>query len=113
MHELAIARSILDIIAEEARAQGFCRVTKIRLAIGALATVEPDALTFGFEAVSRGTEADGAALDIERPPGRGRCARCGERWALRERGEACPACGGYRVLVTGGDELRVIDLEVE
>ena len=113
MHEVAIARSILEIVAEEARAQGFSRVTKIRLAIGALATVEPDALAFGFEAVSRGTQAEGAALDIERPPGRARCEQCGARWALLQRGDACPACGGFDMTVTGGDELRVIDLEVE
>lgn len=113
MHELALAQSIVDIVAGEARAQGFARVTRVRLAIGALSIVEPDALAFGFEAVSRGTAAEGAALDIERPAGKGLCAACGGEVGIAQRGEGCPACGSFQVMVTGGDELRVTELEVE
>jgi hydrogenase nickel incorporation protein HypA/HybF len=113
MHELALAQGILEIVAGEARTQGFSRVMKIRLAIGALAMVEPDALVFGFDAVSRGTEAEGAVLDIARPPGRGYCAGCGEQVELGQRGDPCPGCGGYQLMVIGGDELRVTELEVE
>ena len=97
MHELALAQSIVDIVAGEARAQGFARVTRIRLAIGSLAIVEPDALAFGFDAVSRGTAAEGAVLDVDRPPGTGFCAQCGAQVEMSQRGDACPACGSHQV----------------
>jgi len=113
MHELSLAQGIVDIVAEAARAQSFSRIRRIRLAIGALAQVEPDALSFGFDAVSRGTMAEGATLDIERPSGAGYCLGCSGQVELIQRGDPCPACGGFDVMVTGGDDLRVTELEVD
>lgn len=113
MHELALAQGIVDIVLTQARAQQFAKVKTIRLAIGGLAQVEPDALAFGFDSVSRGTVAEGAALDIQRPPGEGYCLRCDGKVTLARRGDPCPGCGGYQVMVTGGDELRVVELEVD
>ncbi len=113
MHELALAQGIVEIVEAQARAQAFRRVTGIRLSIGALAQVEPDALVFGFDAVSRGTVAAGAALRIERPAGAGSCMGCGALVRLERRGDACPSCASFQVLVTGGEELRVVELEVD
>jgi hydrogenase nickel incorporation protein HypA/HybF len=31
---------------------------------------------------------------------------------VRQRGDACPACGSYQLQVTGGMELRVLDMRV-
>lgn len=113
MHELALAQGIVDIVLAQARAQRFAKVKTIRLSIGGLAQVEPDALTFGFDSVSRGTVAEGAVLDILRPPGEGYCLTCDGKVALARRGEPCPGCGGFQVMVTGGDDLRVVELEVD
>ena len=113
MHELALAQGIIDVVEAQARAQRFSRVTRVRLVVGALASVEPDALRFGFEAASRGTIAEGAALDIEQPPGAGHCVACGAEVTLSSRGAPCPGCGSFMVLMRGGDELRVEDLEVQ
>jgi hydrogenase nickel incorporation protein HypA/HybF len=33
--------------------------------------------------------------------------------ALAERVGACPECGGHKVQMSGGDEMRVKELEVE
>jgi hydrogenase nickel incorporation protein HypA/HybF len=32
---------------------------------------------------------------------------------VAQRFDACPDCGGYQLQVTGGDELRIKELEVE
>lgn len=112
MHELALAQAIVDIVEAQARKDRFTRVARIHLAIGRLALVEPEALTFGFEAVSRGTIAQGAQLAIERPPGTASCRECGQSVPLLQRGAACPRCGGFQLDVTGGDELHVTELEV-
>lgn len=113
MHEMALTESIVDIIAEEARKHGFGKVRLVRLQVGALAHVEPEALRFCFDAVSRGTVAEGAALDIVRPPGEGWCPDCGKTVALQERFGACPECDGGDVRMTSGDELRIEELEVD
>lgn len=113
MHELALTENIVEIVAEEARSRGFARVRVVRLEIGAMSHVEPAALRFCFDAVARGTIAEGAALDIIRRRGEGWCPDCERTVALDERFGPCPACGGRRVQMTSGDELRVHELEVD
>ncbi|HBZ57355.1 MAG TPA: hydrogenase maturation nickel metallochaperone HypA, partial [Syntrophobacteraceae bacterium] len=59
MHELAIAQNVLDVVLEEGHRHGLAQVTSIRLEVGALAAVVPDALRFCFEMVSQQTIAAG------------------------------------------------------
>lgn len=113
MHEAALARGIVDIVEEQARAQVFRRVRRVRIAIGALSHVEAEALAFGFDAASRGTLAEGAILDIVQPPGRGHCMGCDQVVPVKARGEPCPECGSYQWLLIGGDEMKVEELEVD
>ena len=61
MHELALATEVVSICA--ARAEG-ARVVRVRLEVGRLAAVLPDALRFCFDACANGTLVQGAALDI-------------------------------------------------
>ncbi len=113
MHEMALTENIVEIVQEEARRHGFDRVRVVRLEIGALSHVEPEALSFCFEAIARGTVAEGAALDIIRAPGEGWCLDCAKTVPLSERFGACPECGARRVRMTSGVELRIHELEVE
>lgn len=112
MHEMALTESIVEIVTEAARKEGFDRVRVVRLEVGALAHVEPEALRFCFDAVSRGTVAEGATLDIMRVTGEGWCLDCGKTVPLEERFGPCPECGQSHVQMTSGDELRVAELEV-
>jgi hydrogenase nickel incorporation protein HypA/HybF len=113
MHEMALAASIVELVEEHARRDVFTRVRSVRLAIGALSHVEPRALEFGFDVVTRGTVAEGATLVIERPAGTGYCTDCEKNVAIAAHGDVCPSCGGSRWMLVGGDEMRVVDLEVE
>ncbi|MGF1639671.1 MAG: hydrogenase maturation nickel metallochaperone HypA [Rhodospirillales bacterium] len=112
MHELALCQSVVDLLRREATARQFSRVTLVRLQIGAFSCASAEALEFCFEAVTKGTLAEGAHLDLVRVPGRAWCMNCGETVTIRERTDCCPQCGGYELNVTGGDELRVQELEV-
>ncbi|MGE5336350.1 MAG: hydrogenase maturation nickel metallochaperone HypA [Gemmatimonadota bacterium] len=112
MHEMSLAEGVLDVIEDAAQAQGFSRVTAVWLEIGRLAAVEPDALRFSFDAVKRGTIADRARIEIVDVPGQAWCMKCGDTVAIDERGAACPACGSYQLQVSGGEDLRVKELEV-
>jgi hydrogenase nickel incorporation protein HypA/HybF len=62
--------------------------------------------------VTRGTLAEGAALEIEEIPGRAWCMPCGESAALAARGDACPRCGSYQLQIIDGTQMRVKELEV-
>jgi hydrogenase nickel incorporation protein HypA/HybF len=112
MHELAIAESVLEIVERTARTSGGERVAAVWLEIGALSHVQPEALQFCFDAVTRGSLAAGARLDIATIPGTAWCMPCGETVPLAAFGEACPHCGSYQLAVSQGDEMRVKEIEI-
>jgi hydrogenase nickel incorporation protein HypA/HybF len=113
MHEVSLVENIVALIEDERRRQAFSRVRAVCLHVGALGHAEPDALRFCFDAVTRGTVADGAALSIVTVAGSGRCSACSRTVALADRFDACPLCGCENVLMIAGDELRLAELEVE
>ena len=113
MHEMALCESVLSILEEQARTQDFRRVSTVWLEIGELSCVEPEALRFCFGAVSSGTLAADADLQIIRTPGQGWCMTCSRTVPVRQRYDACPECGGYQVQVTAGEEMRIRELEVD
>ena len=110
---MSLTESIVEIAVEAAGREGANRVRRVFVDVGALSRVEPDALLFCFAAVSAGTIAEGAALDIQRIPGAGWCMDCGKTVPLAERFGPCPACGRYHVQMTAGDEMRVREIEVD
>jgi hydrogenase nickel incorporation protein HypA/HybF len=107
---MSIAESVLGIVEDTARREGFARVSEVRLEIGRLAAVEVEALRFCFDVVMRGSLADGARLAIDETPGTAWCFDCSKPVAVTARGEPCPACGGAKLQVSGGTEMRVKDL---
>ena len=113
MHEASLAGGVLQLVEDTAQREGFSRLLVLRLEAGQLAGVDSRALRFALESLAPGTVLDGARFEIEEPPGQAWCMGCGQTVAIAQRGDACPACGGYQLQATGGMELRVIDMEVE
>ncbi|WP_428547384.1 hydrogenase maturation nickel metallochaperone HypA [Profundibacter sp.] len=113
MHEMSICESILGVIEAQAVAQSFRKVRWVRLEIGPLAGVETEALRFSFDVVTRGSLAEGAALEIIAPPVTAWCMLCAEAVEVSQRFDPCPKCGSHQVQITGGDELRIKDMEVD
>ena len=72
MHELSIANAILEAAQNEAAKHPGVRVTKVGVRIGSLAGVDPDALSFGFDALKKETELAAAGLGIGFVPRRPR-----------------------------------------
>ena len=113
MHEMSLAESVLQIIEDTARKQGYTRVKTVWLEIGQLACVEQESLRFCFDVVMRDSVAHQARLEIIEIAGQGRCAKCSVEMPIAGLYQACPNCGSYEIQVTGGDEMRVKELEVE
>ncbi len=70
MHELAIAESVVSSVLERTGEQS---VSVVRLRVGRLSGVVPDALTFCFELATAGTALEGASLEIAVEHGRAHC----------------------------------------
>jgi Zn finger protein HypA/HybF involved in hydrogenase expression len=66
VHELALMEDLISAILESS---GRARVQVVRLQIGPFAGVVVEALRFCFDVCAKGTEVEGAVLDIERSAG--------------------------------------------
>jgi hydrogenase nickel incorporation protein HypA/HybF len=110
---MSLAQGILEILEDTARRESATRVKTVWLELGALSSVEPEAMTFCFDVVTRGTVADGARLNIEAVPGKAWCLQCNQPTPIARRDDACPLCGGYQLQVADGTQMRVRELEIE
>jgi hydrogenase nickel incorporation protein HypA/HybF len=108
MHELAITQSVVETVTIRT---GDAHVAGVRLRVGRLSGVVPDAVRFCFDLVTAGTPLEGAVLDIEQPEGRGRCRSCGDEFVLPDLLLLC-RCGSADVEVISGQELAVASVEM-
>lgn len=113
MHEMSLCENIIQILEQEANRLAFEHVHCVRLEIGALAGVEIDALRFCFDAITGGTLAEGAQLEIIEQPAMAWCLYCQHHVEIVQRQAPCPRCGAYHLQIPEGDKLRIKDLEVE
>lgn len=113
MHEMSLAQSVVKIVEEAAAGAGHGRVTAVWVEIGALSSVEPEALRFCFDAVAKDGVADGARFEIVPVPGAGWCMHCSRTVSIGALYDACPDCGRHQVQPTAGTGMRVREIEVE
>lgn len=113
MHELTLADEMVRLIESAAQTQGFQRARVVRLEVGTLSCVEPDAMALAFEAASLGTCAEGAELVLMSVDAQGTCPACGHKQTLQALYDACESCDYLPMRVLTGTQLRIRDLDVE
>ena len=113
MHEMGIANSILEGVDAEMRRHPGAKPVKVGVRIGELAGVDPDALSFAFEALTLDTPLAALQIDIEYVAPRSRCRDCGREFEVRNYELFCPACGSLNAERLSGDELEFKYLEIE
>ncbi len=113
MHELGIAQEIISLIEAEQKRRDYKRIVSVHLRLGALSGVDPDALTFGYEAATLDTPLAECRLVIETVAIRGRCRNCRAEFSVDDWLFACPICLSHDVDVIQGDEMQIDHLVVE
>jgi len=106
-------QSALDAALEQTRAAGGTRLCVLRLRVGALSGAVPEALSFAFDALVRGTQAEGATLAIELVPARFWCDPCRGEFVSESLLADCPRCGKLSRELRSGRELQIASLEIE
>jgi hydrogenase nickel incorporation protein HypA/HybF len=110
VHEIGLCQSVLAAVEGKA---GGRRVTGVRLRVGALHRVGPEAFEQTFSMVASDSVADGADVEVVVVPVEGHCQACGQDWKAEDQLPLCPECGSTDVTLTGGDELVLESLEIE
>lgn len=113
MHELALAKGIIDIVSSEQRRQGFERVRKIKLRVGELSGVVPECIREFFPIAAADSPARDAELVIESVPAVFLCLSCGYEGAPDRKNACCMSCGSTDVKLTAGREFYVESITVD
>ncbi len=113
MHEMSIAESLIEIINEEMLKNSASRLISVRLNIGEMSGVVPEALETCFEVLTADTGMKGAVLKMEIIPLEGHCRKCDENFPIKDYNFTCPRCGTGEIDVVSGREMNIVDMEVE
>lgn len=109
MHELGITQNIVAIVQSHA---GTRKVRRVKLEIGRLSAILPDAVRFCFDVCAEGTVLQGAVLEIVEVEGRGLCKQCKREIPLSLLAGNC-ICGSREINCIAGEELNIKEMEVE
>ena len=110
MHELGLCEAIIQRV--EARA-GSRPVARVRVQVGRLHHVHPEAFEQSFAIAAAGGVAEDAVAELVLLPVRSRCVGCGAEHEDLEQTLACSACGSVDIELTGGDELTLELIEYQ
>lgn len=113
MHELSIATEIITIAQKEMTERRLDTIKAVGVRLGALSGIDPEALSFGFQAGTIDTPLADVELIIEQVPVKGRCRSCGRGFQVDEFIFLCPHCQSTDMELTQGEELEIAHLIVE
>jgi len=111
MHELSIAQSIVDILRDQMRVHKLSKVESVGLRVGVLRGIEVASLNLSFDVLTAGSPLEGARLEVEEVPMRGRCVACQKDFVLETWFDDCPFCHETQVEITSGKELDIVAIE--
>ena len=111
MHELSLANDILQVVRNESQKVGGKRLWEIRARVRkSIHHMEESSLGICFEAVAKGTIAEGAKVTIEIIPPTLRCKECDFTFLAQGNDLVCPICRKSNLEELDADE---IDLECD
>jgi hydrogenase nickel incorporation protein HypA/HybF len=113
MHEMSIAQSLITILQEEMAKNGAKSLRSVRLSIGEMSAIVPESLSFCFEIIIQGTPLEGAKLLMDRIPLKGYCGKCERPFDIKDFVFVCPTCGSTNIETIEGQELSIVEMEVE
>ena len=113
MHEVGLMSETLRLAEEKALAAGATRIHEIRMRIGRLASVVPDALNYAFEILRDGTMAAGGTLKIDTVDAVCWCAQCQQEFPTPDLIYDCPRCGQPSGQLRQGREMELVSMEIE
>lgn len=112
MHEISIMQATLDLALATAKKSAAARIHSLRMRIGVMTGVVPEALQFAFEALREGTLAAEATLQIETIPAACWCPACQREFVAQDWLQECPQCHRSGGELRRGMELELASMEV-
>ncbi|NEW59997.1 hydrogenase maturation nickel metallochaperone HypA [Sulfurovum sp. bin170] len=113
MHEYSIVQSLIESCEEHVKTNSATRVTKVVIKIGVVSGVEPYLLESAFELFKEETVCDGCAFVMNIQKVKIECNSCNSQSELEKNEYCCPNCNGVDIEVLDGEEMFLMQLELE
>jgi hydrogenase nickel incorporation protein HypA/HybF len=116
MHELAVSRSILQIVLDHTGKNGAHKVRKIFLKIGEMRNLEEDWIQRYFNQISKGSNAENAIIHVIKVPVVFICKICHKEFYAsfkEDRKILCSHCNGFDYDLLSGREFIIDKIDVE
>ncbi len=129
MHEMTITKALYDLALSEAQAHDAEQVTGLRVQVGALTGIDPSAVVFYLETISKGSPLEGAHVAFEKSMPAAKCRACEHQmtipvedntdqltfshmWLRDYADMVCEQCGQPDFELVGGNEFALISMDV-
>lgn len=113
MHSLAMAQDILKAVLVEAEKNNIQRIKAINVRMEDEHFTESDSLQFCLEAVTKGTVAEGAQIDIDLVERTAECPQCALVFPFDHHFPICPRCGNRNLKLPEVEEPVQVTLKTE
>lgn len=113
MHELSIARNIVEIAESYARNNQVKGITRIDVDVGIFSGVVMDALEFAMEEAVKGSVLEHAEVALHEIPGSAACNQCKHVFEPDDFFGVCPNCREMDFEITRGKELQIRSMHVK
>jgi len=110
MHELGICEDVVHAVEGKA---GGRKVARIRIGAGKLLAIDQDSFQQSFVVATEGTALAEAKIELVEMPITVRCSECGHEETASALPSSCSHCGGVELVLRGGDELILQEIEYE
>ncbi len=113
MHEYSIVQSLLDSCEENAAKNNAKKVTKVVVKIGVMSGVEPELLKTAFDTFKEKTICQDAEFIINIQPVVVKCNNCLVESTLQKLEYRCPKCKSTQLDILDGEEMYLMQLELQ
>jgi hydrogenase nickel incorporation protein HypA/HybF len=112
MHELSLAKGIIEIIQQNIPAAELLKVRLVTVRIGAMSGVVPESLEFSYQSLTAETQLANSLLRFDRIPFRIQCNRCQAETENDNGIAVCEQCWSSDTTILSGNELDVVTIEL-
>ena len=112
MHEFSLAQGLMGQLNQLAHQHNASKIFKAYVTVGKLSGIVTDSFVFGFEALAGENDlTKHAVLEITETEPEQRCLECGSK--NPHQSTACTQCNSTRLMLDGGDDLILTQVEME
>ena len=113
MHEFSLAVEVIKVAEQVAEENNAGSVDEITIEVGNLIGVETEAFESALSLLTEGSILEKTILNIVRLKGKGICIACKKEFEMDRRMDTCPECHAFPSEIRGGNEFRVVSMQID